>query len=75
MAIPYKIIKCQRIDVQIIEHGADGDLRMKFLQLEIIEDNPKLAFRIREIETLRQAILEEKYSAENRALEVTYLYE
>ena len=36
--------------------------------------NPKLAFRIREIETLRQAILEEKYSAENRALEVTYLY-
>ena len=42
--------------------------------MEIIEDNPKLAFRIREIETLRQAILEEKYSAENRALEVTYLY-
>ena len=50
------------------------DLRAGKPVMEIIEDNPKLAFRIREIETLRQAILEEKYSAENRALEVTYLY-
>lgn len=50
------------------------DLQAGKSVMEIIEDNPKLAFRIREIETLRQAILEEKYSAENRALEVTYLY-
>lgn len=50
------------------------DLRAGKSVMEIIEDNPKLAFRIREIETIRQAILEEKYSAENRALEVTYLY-
>ena len=50
------------------------DLRAGKSVMEIIEDNPKLAFRIREIETLRQALLEEKYSAENRALEVTYLY-
>ena len=50
------------------------DLRAGKSVMEIIEDNPKLAFRIREIETLRQASLEEKYSAENRALEVTYLY-
>lgn len=50
------------------------DLRAGKSVMEIIEDNPKLAFRIREIETLRQAILEEKYSAENQALEVTYLY-
>lgn len=50
------------------------DLRAGKSVMEIIEDNPKLAFRIRESETLRQAILEEKYSAENRALEVTYLY-
>lgn len=50
------------------------DLRAGKPVMEIIEDNPKLAFRIREIETLRQAILEEKYSAENRVLEVTYLY-
>ena len=50
------------------------DLRAGKSVMEIIEDNPKLAFRIREVETLRQAILEEKYSAENRALEVTYLY-
>ena len=50
------------------------DLRAGKTVMEIIEDNPKLAFRIWEIETLRQAILEEKYGAENRALEVTYLY-
>ena len=42
--------------------------------MEIIEDNPKLAFRIREIENLRQVILAEKYSIENRMLEVNYLY-
>ena len=49
-------------------------LRVGKSVMEILEENPKLAFRIREIETLRQAILEEKFSAENRALEVTYLY-
>ena len=49
-------------------------LRVGKSVMEIVEDNPKFAFRIREIETLRQAILEEKYSAENRQLEVTYLY-
>lgn len=42
--------------------------------MEIVNDNPKLSFRIRDIEILRQTILEEKYSAENRKLEVTYLY-
>lgn len=42
--------------------------------MEIIEEHPNLAFRIREIEVLRQTILSEKYSAENRKLEVYYLY-
>lgn len=42
--------------------------------MDIVDENPKLAFRIRDIEILRQTILEEKYSAENRKLEVTYLY-
>ena len=50
------------------------DLRAGKSIMEIVEGNPKYAFRIREVETLRQAILEEKYSAENRQLEVTYLY-
>lgn len=43
--------------------------------MEIIEEHPNLAFRIREIEVLRQTILSEKYSAENRKLEVYYLYD
>lgn len=50
------------------------DLRAEKSVMEIIEGTPKLAFRIKEIETLRQTILEDKYSAENRTLEVTYLY-
>ena len=50
------------------------DLRAGRTAMEIIEDNPKYAFRIREIETLRQTILQEKYSAENRKIEVNYLF-
>lgn len=50
------------------------DLRAGKSVMEIIEGTPKLAFRIKEIETLRQTILEDKYSAENRTVEVTYLY-
>lgn len=49
-------------------------LRSSKTIMEIIEEHPNLAFRIREIEVLRQTILSEKYSAENRKLEVYYLY-
>lgn len=41
---------------------------------EIITDNPKLAFRIKDIDILRQTLLAEKYAKEIRQLEVTYLY-
>lgn len=50
------------------------DLRAGKSVMEIIEDSPNLAFRIREIEMLRQTILTEKYSVELRKVEVTYLY-
>ncbi|MCI9414533.1 MAG: viral replication protein [Clostridiales bacterium] len=40
----------------------------------IIDDAPGLAFRVREIDTLRQTLLAERYAAENRELTVTYLY-
>ena len=42
--------------------------------MEIIEERPNLAFRIREIETLRQTILADRYSEEIRRVEVFYLY-
>ena len=42
--------------------------------MEVIEEHPNFAFRIREIELLRQTILAEKYSVEKRKLDVTYLY-
>ena len=50
------------------------ELREGKSTMEIIEGRPNLAFRIREIEMLRQVILSEKYSVENRPLEVSYLF-
>ena len=40
---------------------------------EIIDDTPSFAFRIREIDTLRQTLLSEKFTTENRPLCVTYV--
>ena len=40
---------------------------------EIIDETPGLAFRVRDIDTLRQTLLAERYAAENRTLEVCYL--
>ncbi len=42
--------------------------------MEILEENPKLAFKIRDIEVLRQTILAEKYSVELRHVDVSYIY-
>lgn len=50
------------------------DLRNGKTVMEVVEDNPDLAFRIRDIELLRQTILTEKYQSENRNVEVSYLY-
>lgn len=42
--------------------------------LEIISDNPNFAFKIKDIDLLRQTIKAEKFSKENRDIFVTYLY-
>lgn len=54
--------------------GLMKELREGKSTIEIIESHPKFAFRIKEIEALRQVILSEKYSVEKRKLEVFYLY-
>lgn len=42
---------------------------------EIITDAPNLAFRVRDIDLLRQVLLADRYASENRLnLEVSYLY-
>ena len=41
---------------------------------EIIDDNPAMAFRVRDIDLLRQTLTAEKYALENRPLQVSYLY-
>lgn len=42
--------------------------------MDVLNERPKLAFRIRDIEILRQTILTEKFSVENRKLEVSYIF-
>ena len=41
---------------------------------EIIINNPSLAFRVKDIDILRQKLLAEKFAKEMRELEVSYLY-
>ena len=41
---------------------------------EIIDEMPNFAFRIRDIDTLRQMMLSEKYTTENRNVEVSYVF-
>jgi hypothetical protein len=41
---------------------------------EIIDNDPGLAFRVKDIDALRQILLAEKYATENRELTVAYLY-
>ena len=41
---------------------------------EIIDDTPNFAFRIRDIDILRQTLLSEKYTTENRDLYVAYIF-
>lgn len=67
--LPSELIEKDAIMGKLIEDIKDGKST-----IDIIEDNPQFAFKIKDIETLRQTYLNEKYSRENRELIVTYLY-
>lgn len=54
---------------RLIENLKDGKRTA-----QIVEDLPSLGFRVREIDTLRQTLLSERYSVENRDLSVIYIY-
>ena len=54
---------------QLIEHIRDGKTTSA-----IIDDTPNLAFRIKDIDALRQVLLSEKYATESRNIEVTYIF-
>lgn len=41
---------------------------------EIIKNNPKFGFKVKDIDVLRETLLSEKFSKENRDITVTYLY-
>lgn len=55
--------------VRLMDNLQDG-----MTTAQIIEDDPKLAFKVRDIDTLRQTLLSERYATENRDLEVVYLF-
>ena len=40
----------------------------------IIEGSPNLAFRVRDIDTLRHTLLSDRYASENRKIEVWYIF-
>ena len=42
--------------------------------VEILEETPEFAFRIKEIEILRETLLSDRYQRENRMLEVAYIF-
>ena len=51
-----------------------GNIREGMTTAQIIDDDPKLAFKIRDIDILRQMLLSEQYATENRELTVAYLF-
>ena len=67
--VPTELIEKDAVMGKLLEDIKDGKSIV-----EIIEENPKFAFRIKDIESIRQTYLNEKYSKENRDLIVTYLY-
>lgn len=54
---------------KLIEDVQDGKSNV-----EIILDNPKLGFKVRDIDLLRQTLTAEQFVAQNRQLTVYYLY-
>jgi len=54
---------------KLIENIRDGKRTS-----EIVDDTPNFAFRIRDIDILRQTLLSEKYTTENRDLYVSYIF-
>lgn len=54
---------------QLIENVKDG-----MTATEILESEPGFAFRLKDIDLLRQTLLAERFTVENRELEVTYLF-
>lgn len=50
------------------------DIRNGMSTAEIIEKSPNLAFRVRDLENLRQTIMFEEFTTNNRNIFVTYLF-
>lgn len=67
--VPSELIEKDAKMGKLLEEIKDGKTT-----IEIIEDNPEFAFKIKDIDTIRQTYLNEKYSRENRDIICTYIY-
>lgn len=67
--MPSKKAEKAPVMAEVIEAIKDGKTTA-----QIIEDNPALAFRVHDIDSLRQTLLADRYMRENRNVEVTYIY-
>lgn len=70
----YGVIPSERAEkaplmTQLLESIENGDSTA-----EIIKNNPKFGFKVKDIDVLRETILSEKFSKENRKITVTYIY-
>ena len=55
-------------------HKLLQNVKEGFTTTEIIDETPSFAFKSRDIDTLRQTYLAERFTKENREIEVCYLY-
>ena len=67
--VPTELLEKDPIMGQLLE-----DIKNNKSNIDIIEENPRLAFRIKEIDVIRQTYLADRYSKENRDIVVTYIY-
>lgn len=67
--IPSELQEKDPVIGQLLEDIKDGKSN-----IEIIENNPQWALKIRDIDLIRETYLEDKYMKENRDIIVTYVY-
>lgn len=67
--IPSELQEKHPILGQLLENIKDGKSNV-----EIMEDNPEMALKLRDIDLIRETYLADKYMKENRDIIVTYVY-
>ncbi len=70
----YGSIPSERAEKNPLQYQLIQDLNEGKRTAQIVEETPALVFKVKDIDTLRQTLLAEKYGNEYRQIEVTYLW-